>query len=288
LENLVVPEVSFVIPARNEEQSIGAIVAKLVTTYPESEIIVVNDGSNDATASVASNAGATVINHVMSLGNGAAIKCGIRHAKSDTVVLMDADGQHAVECVAKLLSAYRDGFDLVVGARRGLSNHSSLWRWMANLIYNKLSSLVTGSKILDLTSGFRVVNREKFMSILHLLPNGFSYPTTSTIAFMRSGFQVAFETVDVNPGLSGSHIRPFHDGFRFFLIIFKVVMLYSPFKVLFPLSISQFIIGLLLYLPGVLAGVPSFTNGMALLFSGGVLTLSVAILSEQITILLYK
>ena len=263
-------------------------MAKLVTMYPESEIIVVNDGSSDATASVAINAGATVINHVLSLGNGAAIKSGVRRAKSDVVVLMDADGQHEVEDVAILLDLYQQGYDLVVGARRGLKSHSSTARWVANEFYNMLASLVTNSKILDLTSGFRVINRQKLLEVLYLLPNGFSYPTTSTMAFLRSGFQVSFKHVTVKPCLAGSHINPLKDGFRFLLIIFKVVMLYSPFKVFAPLALVQLFVGVMLYVPGLLSGAPIFTNGMAFLMSGAVVTLSVAVLSEQLTVLLYK
>lgn len=256
--------------------------------HPDAEIIVVDDGSLDGTGEVARAAGATVLKHNVSLGNGAAIKAGARAASGSVLVFMDADGQHTAEHVESLLAEIRNGVDLAVGARVGRTQHSSFMRWVGNRFYNGLASLVSNTSVADLTSGFRAVRRDKFLAILHLLPNGFSYPTTSTMAFLRSGYQVAFVPVEVKPALKGSHIRLFRDGFRFLLIIFKIVMLYSPFKVLAPLAALQMLVGFGLYVPGLIAGVPVFTNGMALLMIGAILTLSVGVLSEQLTVLLYK
>ena len=276
------------IPARNEAGAIGELVEQIFCLYPMAEVIVVDDGSTDGTGVVASSAGARVLSHPRSIGNGAAIKSGARVAKYDALVLMDGDGQHSASDLGRLLLEYEKGYDLVVGARSSREMHSSLVRWAGNTLYNGLASIVTGTRITDLTSGFRVVNREKFITILHLLPNKFSYPTTSTIAFLRMGFSVGFCTVGVKPKLTGSHIRVLQDGGRFFIIIFKISFLFSPFKVLLPLSIMQFFIGLMLYLPGLTSAAPSFTNGMALLLTGGVITLGIGILSELITTLLYK
>ena len=285
---MMMSEFSVVIPARNEAKTIGAIVSDLLDTYPLAEVIVVNDGSEDDTADIASNAGAIVISHPYSLGNGAAIKAGVKAASTKYVVLMDGDGQHNTRDVHSLVTQITLGYDLVVGARTSRKQHSSLWRWIANSLYNNFASLVTNTKVIDLTSGFRAVDREKFLGVIHLLPNGFSYPTTSTLAFLRSGHQVLFAPVNVKAGANGSHINPLRDGFRFLLIIFKIVMLYSPFKVLAPLAFLQVGVGLVMYLPGLFSGSPVFTNGMAFLFSGGVVTLAVSILSEQLTVLLYK
>ena len=279
---------SVIIPARDESRTIFNLVQSLRCAYPSAEIIVVDDGSTDGTGELASEAGATVIRHPYPLGNGAAIKAGARESRSETLVFMDADGQHSVSDLGTLLSQYEAGFDLVVGSRSGRIHHSSFGRWIGNSFYNFFASTITGARIKDLTSGFRVVNREKFMSILHLLPNKFSYPTTSTIAFVRMGFSVGFVDIEVKRDKEGSHIRPIRDAIRFFIIIYKVSFLFSPFKVLFPLAVFQVFLGGLLYLPGLFNGAPVFTNGMALVLSGGVFTLAVAVLSELITTLLFK
>jgi glycosyltransferase involved in cell wall biosynthesis len=252
------------------------------------EIIVVDDGSTDGTGDVASIAGARVVRHPRSIGNGAAIKSGARLASGQVLVFMDADGQHSASDVSKLIGIMEQGYDLVVGARTSQKQHSSIARWCANSFYNRFASLLTGSQIEDLTSGFRVVDREKFLSILHLLPNKFSYPTTSTMAFLRLGYGVAFCAINVKSGLAGSHINPIKDGVRFAVIIFKVVMLFSPFKFMFPFAVLQLLLGLGLYMPGLVAGTPIFTNGMALLLTGSFITTVMSILSEQITLLLYK
>ena len=280
--------ISIVIPAKNEESTIAGLVRDLKSLSGLHEIIVIDDGSDDCTADNARSAGAVVKSHPISLGNGAAIKSGARLASGEVLVFMDADGQHSASDVRTLIDTMEQGYDLVVGSRASKKQHSSTARWWANSFYNRFASLLTGSKIEDLTSGFRAVNREKFLSILHLLPNKFSYPTTSTIAFLRLGYGVAFAGINVEPGLAGSHISPIKDGFRFAVIIFKIVLLFSPFKALFPLALAQLFTGLLIYLPGLLEGSPVFTNGMALLLTGGIFTLAVAIISEQLTLLLYK
>ncbi|MCB1675684.1 MAG: glycosyltransferase family 2 protein, partial [Halioglobus sp.] len=181
-------KVSVVIPAKNEEQGLASLLPALREYYPEFEVIVVDDGSADGTAQLCRDSGVRVISHPYSKGNGAAVKTGARAARGEYLVFMDADGQHDPADVGKLLYKMEEGYDLVVGARSGLDSQASVVRWSANAFYNRLASWMVNRKIDDLTSGFRCVHRRKFLSFLYLLPNGFSYPTTSTMAFFRAGF----------------------------------------------------------------------------------------------------
>ena len=211
--------------------------------YPEAEIIVVDDGSTDDTAQVASEAGARVLSSPYSMGNGAAIKRGARAASGEILVFMDADGQHDAAHVRALLDKLDEGYDMVVGAR-DRSGQANLHRGLANGFYNRLASWMTGHRIADLTSGFRAVRADKFREFLHLLPNGFSYPTTSTMAFFRSAYPVAYVPIPVAKRVgNGSHIRPLKDGVRFLLIIFKIASLYSPLKLFAPTAVAFFLAG---------------------------------------------
>jgi len=285
--------ISVVIPAKNEEKSIASVIAKLnELSLPEnillSEIIVVNDGSNDNTTQVSIDAGASVINHLYSKGNGAAIKTGARAAKGDVIIFMDADGQHSPGDIPRLISKLEQGYHLVVGARQK-GSQASIFRSLANKFYNKFASYMTGHNIEDLTSGFRVVKADKFREFLALLPNGFSYPTTSTMAFFRSGYSVAYEPIHASQreDESNSHINIIKDGIRFLLIIFKVGTLYSPLKLFLPISASVFLTGLSYYgYTFFTAG--RFTNMSALMFSTSLVIFMVGLVSEQITALMYK
>ena len=208
-------ELSVIIPAKNEAASIGQVVAGVRQRYTDAEILIVDDGSSDDTKKTAEEAGATVISHPHSLGNGAAVKTGARNASGETLVFMDGDGQHDPADIPRLLERLEQGFDMVVGARANAKSHANAGRLMANGVYNLVASIVTGHTIPDLTSGFRAVNADKFRKYLYLLPNGFSYPTTITMAFMRSGFPVDFIDIDAAKRVGKSHIRPIHDGLRF-------------------------------------------------------------------------
>ncbi len=280
---------SIVIPAKNEEQGLALTLPKLRDMYPEAEIIVVNDGSSDSTVEVCEAAGVQVVSHPYSKGNGAAIKTGARTARGEFLVFMDGDGQHDPADIEKLLYKIEEGYDLVVGARSGRSSQASMARWSANSLYNFLASWMVNQRIEDLTSGFRAVNREKFLSFLYLLPNGFSYPTTSTMAFFRAGYSVGFVDIEVSQRLGKSHISLVRDGVRFFLIIFKIGTLYSPLKVYFPMSVLLAGLGVLNYALNFLAsGVLRFTNMTTLLLLGGVIVFLMGLLSEQLTNLQYK
>ena len=278
---------SVIIPAKNEESSIGGVVSRAREIYPDAEIIVVDDGSTDATANTARQAGADVLSHPRSLGNGAAVKAGARKATGDILVFLDGDGQHDPADMPRLLAKVEEGHDMVVGARTTAKSHANIGRLMANGVYNLIASMVTGHAIPDLTSGFRVARAEKFRKFLYLLPNGFSYPTTITMAFMRSGYPVEFVDIEARKREGKSHIRPIRDGLRFMAIIFKIATLYAPLKLFLPASGLFFFAGFGYYAYTYLS-VGRFTNMSLLLFSAAVIIFLIGLISEQITSLNYK
>ena len=279
-------EASVVIPAKNESASVPALIEQLLALPGLKEIIVVDDGSTDGTGDIAEKLGARVIRHPYSKGNGAAIKSGARAATGDILLFMDADGQHSPDDVHRLLQKLDQGFDMVVGARQS-GSQASVGRGFANKFYNWLASYMTGHKIEDLTSGFRAVRRIKFLQFLSLLPNGFSYPTTSTMAFFRAGYSVSYEPIHAGQREGKSHIKPIQDGIRFLLIIFKIGTLYSPLKLFVPLAFALFSLGLGYYgYTFTTAG--RFTNMSALLFTTSLTIFLVGLVSEQITALMYR
>jgi len=278
--------ISIVIPARNESSSVGSIVAHLRQEHPDAEIIVVDDASQDDTAESATRNGASrVISLPYNMGNGAAIKSGARVATSQTIVFMDGDGQHRPEDLLQLLEKFQEGYDMVIGARNAESQ-AGRRRLIGNALYNRLATLITGHKVEDLTSGFRVVEASKFREFLHLLPNGFSYPTTITMAFFRSGYPVAYVPITANRRSGRSHIRLARDGLRFLLIIFRIGTLYSPLKVFFPVSALFFVAGLGVYIKNYIVR-EQFTNMSAMLMLSAILVFLIGLVSEQITNLLY-
>ncbi len=279
---------SIILPCLNEADSLKTLIPTLTQLYAntEAEIIVVNDGSSDDSANVATQAGAKVITHPYSMGNGAAIKSGARVAKGDILVFMDADGQHDPHDIEKLLTALAQGHDMVVGARSS-NSQASFGRWCANSFYNQLASWMVGHPVADLTSGFRAVRANKFKEFLYLLPNTFSYPTTITMAFFRAGYSVSYVPIIAHKRLGQSHIKPLRDGVRFLLIIFKIGTLYAPLKLFGPLSLGFFMLGTGYYVyTFTTAG--RFTNMVALLFITSILIFLIGLVSEQITQLLYK
>lgn len=279
-------KVSVVLPAKNESGAIGDTVKKIHALGIVNEILVINDGSTDSTMQVAKQAGAIVISHPYSKGNGAAIKTGARHAIGDVIVFMDADGQHDPEDIPRLLDEINQGYDLVVGARQK-GSQASVGRGLANSLYNNLASYMTEQKVEDLTSGFRAVRAEKFREFLYLLPNGFSYPTTSTMAFFRAGYSVTYVPIHAAKRIGKSHIQPLKDGVRFFLIIFKIATLFSPLKMFLPIAVILFLMATGWY-GYTLYEFHRFTNMSALLYTGSVMIFLMGLISEQITALMYK
>ena len=277
---------SIIIPAKNEAEIIGEVVATVRQQYPEAEILVVNDGSEDDTAAVAEKAGAKVLTHPVSLGNGAAIKAGARAASGDVLVMMDGDGQHKAEDIPSLVERLDAGYDMAIGARDS-GSHAGVGRLAANGLYNVFASLISGHRIPDLTSGFRAVRADFFREFLFLLPNGFSYPTTITMAFLRSGYPVALVPIKAERRTGTSHIRPIRDGLRFFAIIFKIATLYAPLKVFLTIS-GVFFLGGVGYYAYTYATMGRFTNMGMLILSASVIIFLIGLLSEQITALTFS
>ena len=280
------PSLSIVIPAKNESGAIGKVVAGAVEKYPDAEVIVVDDGSTDDTASVAEGAGAKVVRHPESLGNGAAVKAGARAAQGDVIAFMDGDGQHDAGEFGPLLAKLDEGYDMIIGARDS-GSHANVGRLYANGIYNVIASWLTGRRIPDLTSGFRVARAHLFKQFLYLLPNGFSYPTTITMAFLRSGYPIRFESIPVAKRIGKSHIRPIRDGIRFMVIIFKIATLYAPLKIFLPISATFFATGIGYYAYTYFTA-GRFTNMSMLIISASVIIFLIGLISEQITALTYS
>ncbi len=277
-------DVSVVIPAYHEEAAIAGTITRILNILPDAEVIVVDDGSRDSTAEEARKAGAYVWSHPYNMGNGAAVKTGIRMASRDKVVLMDGDGQHDPEDLPRLLEAARR-YDMVVGARDP-KTHANGFRRLANTAYNLLARYATKFPVKDLTSGYRVVDRDTVLRYLYLLPNTFSYPTTLTLAYLRSGRSVCYIPIRAQKRRGSSKIKPLRDGTRFLLIILKITTLFSPLRIFLPISGSFFLLGLANYAYTYLT-VHRFTNMSALLFITSVLLFMLGLISEQITQLRY-
>ena len=277
-------DVSVVIPAFNEAQVIGDVIERIFDVFDQlpytMELLVIDDGSSDGTAVVAQEAGAEVIQHPYNIGNGAAVKTGIRNAAGDVIVLLDGDGQHAPEDIPRLLDKV-GRYDLVVGARTR-DSESQIHRDLANQIYNWLATYVCGRKIEDLTSGFRAVRADMARSFVYLLPNTFSYPTTITLATVRAGYSLAYVPIRAAQRVGKSKIKLFRDGSRFFLIILKIATFFSPLKVFIPASIFMFLTGIGYGLFKVVALGQRYGPTSAMLMTVAVLVFLVGLVSEQV------
>jgi glycosyltransferase involved in cell wall biosynthesis len=275
-------ETSVVIPAFNEAPSIGSVVRDLAAAARWREILVVDDGSTDGTGAAASAAGARVVRHPYNKGNGAAVKTGIREAAGDFILIADADGQHRPADATRLVSHLGD-YDLVVGSR-SRQTQAGLSRRLGNALLNAIASYLTELPIPDLTSGFRAARRDHLREFLHLLPNGFSTPTTTTLAFIKAGYSVRFEPVDAAQRAGASKIRLGSDGFDFFLILLKVITIYSPLRLFVPVSAAAFAVGAA-YGVWTIATQSHVTNSSVLLIVLSVVVLLVGLVSEQIAAL---
>jgi len=277
--------VSVVVPAFNEGPSVAALVSELRQAAAWHEIIVVDDGSADDTSTRASGAGARVVRHPYNKGNGAAVKTGIRNATGEYVLIIDGDGQHRAADAVRLVSKL-DQYELVVGARSGATQASAARR-LGNSLLNEIASYLTEQHIPDLTSGFRAARREHLLEFLHLLPNGFSTPTTTTLAFIKAGFSVWFEPIHASIRTGDSKIRLGSDGMKFFVILLKVVTIYSPMRVFLPLSLGSFALGGA-YAVWTILTQSHVTNSSVLLILLSVIIFLVGLVSEQISSLRFE
>ncbi len=277
--------VSVVVPAFNEATGISTVVADLATAGPWHEIIVVDDGSTDATAERAAAAGAVVVRHPYNKGNGAAVKSGIRRATGEFVMIIDGDGQHRPEDASRLVSRLGE-YDLVIGARAA-TTQANVARRLGNAMLNGLAGYLTGRDIPDLTSGFRGARRACLGEFLHLLPNGFSTPTTTTLAFIKAGYNVGFEPIEARPRVGSSKIRLASDGAKFLMIILKIVTIFSPLRVFIPISAASLVVGAG-YAVWTIATQRHITNSSVLLIMLAVVVFLVGLVSEQISALRFE
>ena len=277
--------VSVIVPAFNESHSIEGLISGLRRAGSWHEILVVDDGSTDDTGSRAAQAGARVIRHPYNKGNGAAVKTGIRQATGGVVLILDGDGQHRPSDAVRLIDGLRE-YDLVVGARSS-STQANGARRIGNALLNTIASYLAEHPILDLTSGFRAARREPLLEFLHLLPNGFSTPTTTTLAFLRAGYSVHFEPIDAGVRQGHSKIRLGADGLQFFVILLKVITIFSPMRIFLPLSAASFALGGI-YALWTIATQSHVTNSSVLLILLSVIIFLVGLVSEQISSLRFE
>jgi len=277
--------VTIVVPAFNEGDSIGAVVAELKAAAGWHEVLVIDDGSTDGTGKAAQDAGARVVRHPYNKGNGASVKTAIREARSEFIAIVDGDGQHRPEDTARLIAPLGE-YDLVVGARDPRTQ-ATAGRRAGNAVLNWLASYLTERHIPDLTSGFRAARREYLLEFIHLLPNGFSTPTTTTLAFLKAGYNVTFEPIAARARVGTSKIRLASDGAKFLLILLKVITIFSPLRIFAPVSALSFALG-------AAYGAWNFVyharipNGAVLLLMFSIMILLVGLVSEQIATLRFE
>lgn len=281
--------VTVALPAHNESGCIADVLQTIRTYLPDAELLVVDDASSDDTAEQARNVGARVIEHAINKGNGAAVKTGIRQATGDVVLLMDADGQMDPAYIPVLLNKLAEGYDMVVGARTATTQGDNAFRRMGNNALNRLGSYLVDRDIPDLTSGYRVMRREVIMEVIHLLPNSYSYPTTSTLSLIQAGYSVGFVSIPGNKRQAGkSGQKLLRNGIRFGLIILRMISLFAPLRVYFPLAMSMQVLALISFLVSFFLTDPfrfHIPNSAVGLFIGGIIIFMFGLLAEQIAAL---
>lgn len=289
-DDTVTPLVSIIIPAYNEAPVIGNVVERAGSTMRrtglDAEILVVDDGSDDETAAIAKRCGARVITHPYNIGNGAAVKTGIRNARGEILVMLDGDGQHDPEGIPRLLGMLGP-YDMVVGARTS-DSETSAHRDLANMIYNWLASYVCGRRIEDLTSGFRAVKADVARGFVYLLPNTFSYPTTITMATLRSGRSLAYVPIKVSKRVGKSKIKVARDGVQFLMIVLRIATFFSPLRVFVPASLMMFLTGFGYGLFKVVVLGTRYGPTSAMLMTIAILVFLIGLVSEQVAQLRFE
>lgn len=278
------PDLTVLLPAYREVVGVGAVVRRIREVLDASswtyEILVVDDGSDDGTATAATAAGARVLVLPANLGNGAAAKAGIREARGRYCCLLDADGQHPPEGIPRLLE-HLPTYDMVVAARTP-DSPQQLHRRAANWVFNRFSSYIVSYPIEDLTSGFRVFKTQIARQYLTLLPNRYSYPTTITLAIIRGGYAVKYVPVRTTVPLGRSTLRPVENGVRFLLVLFKIAANFEPGRVLLPVSAFLATLGLG-YGAWSIGRHRQFSNGALLLLLMGVFTFLLALVAQKLS-----
>lgn len=278
--------VTIAMPAFNEGHGIAQVIAAVQAEVPEAEVLVVDDASSDDTASAAEAAGARVVRHPYNKGNGAAIKTAIRNTRTDVLLIIDADGQHNPADIARLLQ-YMDRYEMAVSVRSAES-HASRARGIGNMLLARFASYVAGMEFADLTSGFRAMRTDVIREFVHLLPNRYSWPTTSLLCFAKAGYSIKFVPIEARKRAGGqSQQKLVRNGFKFLTIILRIVMLFSPLRVFFPVSLIMLTLSLLAYLASVFVGgrwlhIPGATQA---LFTGAIVVFMFGLLAEQIVAL---
>lgn len=275
------PTVSCIIPAYNEGEAIREVIGQILALHPDFEVILVDDGSSDNTAEIAEQAGAKVVRHTYNIGNGAAVKTGIRNATGDIVVMLDADGQHPPQEINRLLE-HIGPYDMAVGARSSQAKVSK-FRSFGNWGLIRIAEFLTGKEIPDLTSGFRAIKRDKVMEFIHLFPNQYSYPTTITMCMLKSGYFVKFVMMDsIKRRESGtSHIRPFRDGMKFINIMIRIIMLFDPNKVFLPLGFAFLTLGMVIAVVQILTKL-TVTGSAVMMFLAGLFIMLFGLVADQV------
>jgi len=280
-----IPGYTIIIPAYNEEEGIVSVIKGLNNVVEMHEIIIVDDGSTDNTFNLASKTGARVVHHPYNKGYGAALKTGIRNAKTDIVLLMDADGQHRAEDASRILQ-YMDEYDMVVGSRTR-NSHVSTLRKPGKKILSIVANYLSGTNIPDLNSGFRAIKRDMVMDFMHILPNGFSFTTTITLAALTSGYSVKYLPIEAPRRVGKSKIKPFQDGFKFIMLIIRTVSLFNPMKIALPISAFLLIMGLLYAIDSVIK-INHIPSGALLFLLSGLIVFFFGIISDQISVLIKR
>ncbi len=280
--------VTVVIPAYNEEKTIADVIHGVRQSVPKARILVIDDGSSDSTAQEAKNAGADVISHPLNKGNGAAVKTALRAISGGLIAIIDGDGQHDPQYLPQLLSKL-DRFDLVVGARSFTNSEASILRNVGNLILRRLASFLSEQKIPDLTSGFRAFRHSVAARFLHLYPNGYSFPSTSTLSFISAGYNVAFVPIQVKhrPPETVSKLRPFRDGFNFIMFILRIITLANPNKIFFPTGLILVLAGIALTIRNLIL-FAQFSGGTVLFLAGGINIIFFGLILDQFATLRLK